>query len=98
MASGRGWRCALDHACNGHHGSFRPLVALACLDVLGVAAVWLVSYGLIGAWFPGTDEQARLASAVLVGVFYWRLYMLAFRIFLRPGLAAARQACRWRRL
>ena len=67
-----------------------PLVALACLDVLGVAAVWLVSYGLIGAWFPGTDEQARLASAVLVGVFYWRLYMLAFRIFLRPGLAQAR--------
>ena len=67
-----------------------PLVALACLDVLGVAAVWLVSYGLIGAWFPGTDEQARLASAVLAGVFYWRLYMLAFRIFLRPGLAQAR--------
>ena len=67
-----------------------PLVALACLDVLGVAAVWLVSYGLIGAWFPGTDEQARLAAAVLAGVFYWRLYMLAFRIFLRPGLAQAR--------
>ena len=69
---------------------FRPLIGLACLDALGVAAVWLVSYGLIGAWFPGSDEQARLAAAVLSGIFYWRLYMLAFRIFFRPALAAAR--------
>src|SRR5262245_60748071 len=69
---------------------FWPLIALACLDVLGVAAVWLASYGLIGAWFPGSDEQARFAAAVLTGIFYWRLYMLAFRIFLRPALSAAR--------
>jgi moderate conductance mechanosensitive channel len=69
---------------------FSPLIALACLDVLGVAAVWLVSYGLIGAWFPGSDGQARLAAAVLSGIFYWRLYMLAFQIFLRPRLSAAR--------
>ena len=69
---------------------FWPLIVLACLDVLGVAAVWLVSYGLIGAWFPGSDGQARLAAAVLSGIFYWRLYMLVFRIFLRPRLSAAR--------
>ncbi len=67
-----------------------PLIGIACLDALGVAAVWLVSLGLIGAWFPGSDEQARLAAAVLYGIFYWRLYMLVFRIFLRPGLSAAR--------
>ena len=69
---------------------FWPLIGIACLDALGVVAVWLVSYGLIGAWFPGSDEQARLAAAVLSGIFYWRLYMLAFRIFFRPGLSAAR--------
>ena len=79
---------------------FWPLIGIACLDALGVAAVWLVSYGLIGAWFPGSDEQARLAAAVLSGIFYWRLYMLAFRIFFRPGLSAARlvEARRCRRM
>jgi small-conductance mechanosensitive channel len=71
---------------------FWPLFGLACLDVLGLAAVWLVSYGFLGIWFRGSDEQARLAAAVVSGVFFWRLYMFAFRIFFRPRLAAARLA------
>jgi hypothetical protein len=71
---------------------FWPLFGLACLDVLGLAAVWLVSYGFLGLWFRGSDEQARLAAAVVSGVFFWRLYMFVFRIFFRPGLAAARLA------
>jgi moderate conductance mechanosensitive channel len=69
---------------------FWPLFGLACLDALGLAAVWLVSYGFLGIWFRGSDEQARLAAAVVSGVFFWRLYMFAFRIFFRPRLAAAR--------
>jgi small-conductance mechanosensitive channel len=71
---------------------FWPLFGLACLDALGLAAVWLVSYGFLGVWFRGTDEQARLAAAVVGGAFLWRLYMFTFRIFLRPRLAAARLA------
>jgi small-conductance mechanosensitive channel len=69
-----------------------PLFGLGCLDALGLAAVWLVSYGFLGLWFRGTDEQARLAAAAVSGVFFWRLYMFAFRIFFRPRLAAARLA------
>jgi moderate conductance mechanosensitive channel len=71
---------------------FWPLFGLACLDALGLAAVWLVSYGFLGIWFQGSDEQARLAAAVVSGVFFWRLYMFVFRIFFRPRLAAARLA------
>ncbi len=71
---------------------FWPLFGLACLDALGLAAVWLVSYGFLGIWFRGSDEQARLAAAVVSGVFFWRLYMFVFRIFLRPQLTAARLA------
>jgi moderate conductance mechanosensitive channel len=71
---------------------FWPLFGLVCLDALGLAAVWLVSYGCLGIWFQGSDEQARLAAAVVSGVFLWRFYMFAFRIFFRPGLQAARLA------
>ena len=41
------------------------LAGLAAMDLIGLAAVWLVSYGAIGAWFPGSDPQARLAGALL---------------------------------
>ena len=48
-----------------------PLAALACLDVLGVATVWLVSYGLIGAWFPARtnrpDSRRQFSSASFTG-------------------------------
>jgi small-conductance mechanosensitive channel len=71
---------------------FWPLFGLACLDALGLAAVWLVSYGFLGLWFQGSDEPARLAAAVVFGVFLWRFYMFVFRIFFRPQLAAARLA------
>jgi hypothetical protein len=71
---------------------FWPLFGLACLDALGLAAVWLVSYGFFAIWLKGSDEQARLAAAVVSGVFLWRLYMFVFRVFFRPRLAAARVA------
>ncbi len=71
---------------------FWPLVGIACLDALGVAAVGLVGYGFLGIWFQGSDEQARLAAAVVSVVFFWRLYMFVIRIFLRPQFAAARLA------
>ena len=45
-----------------------------------------------GAWFSGTDPQSRLGAAILTSVFAWRLYMFAFRVAMRPGLAKARLA------
>jgi moderate conductance mechanosensitive channel len=63
---------------------------LLLLDGLGLAVVWLICRGAAGAWFAGTDGQDRLAVAVLTGIFAWRLYVLAFRVVLRPGLAPAR--------
>ena len=62
------------------------------MDLVGLAAVWLVSYGAIGAWFPGSDPQARLAGALLASIFSWRLYLFAFRIILRPDEPEARLA------
>ena len=73
-------------------GSLWSLVSLLLLDVVGLAGVWLVSYGAVGVWFQGGDAQALLARAILTGVFAWRLYMLAFRAVLRPELPQARLA------
>ena len=69
-----------------------PLLAILAIDLLGLAAVWLVSYGATGIWFSGSNGQAKLAALILTGIFAWRLYMLAFRVFLRPGLPGARLA------
>ncbi len=63
---------------------------LVLLDGLGLCVVWLICRGAAGAWFAGTDGQDKLAVAVLTGIFAWRLYVLAFRVVLRPGLAPAR--------
>lgn len=70
-----------------------PLIILiALVDVVALGAVWLVSYGAAGAFFHGIDGQSKLAGSVLTGLFAWRLYMLAFRVVLRPGLPGARLA------
>ena len=68
------------------------LLGLIAIDAVSLIAVWLVSYVAIGIWFPGTDHQARFAAAILAAVFSWRLYLVAFRIILRPGLPGARIA------
>jgi small-conductance mechanosensitive channel len=68
------------------------LVGLIAVDAAGLIAVWLVSYAAIGVWFPGADHQARFAAVILAAIFSWRLYLVAFRIILRPGLPGARIA------
>jgi small-conductance mechanosensitive channel len=80
LAAHEGWRAIL------------PLTGLMATDAIALAAVGLVGYGLLGAWFAGSDNQGNLAGAVLRGIFAWRLYMLAFRIVLRPDLKGARLA------
>lgn len=66
------------------------LAGLAALDGVGLLAVWLVSYGAVGAWFHPSDPQGKLAAAVLTSIFAWRLYLFAFRIALRPDETGAR--------
>lgn len=68
------------------------LLLLLGLDAVGLFALWVVSYGLVAAWFAGPGPQARLAAFILASLFSWRLYMVAFRFALRPALAGARLA------
>jgi small-conductance mechanosensitive channel len=63
---------------------------LALMDALGVFAVWLICHGAVGAWFTGATGQDKLAAAVLLGIFSWRLYVLLFRIVLQPDMPNAR--------
>ena len=68
------------------------LAGLAVIDGLAVLAVWLVGYAALVALFSGADTQSRFATAVLRSLLDWRLYMLAFRLVLRPDLPGARLA------
>jgi small-conductance mechanosensitive channel len=70
--------------------SLASLAALALLDGLGVAAVWLICHAATGAWFAGELGQDKFATAVLTAIWEWRLFVLLFRIILQPRLPAAR--------
>ncbi|WP_262031734.1 mechanosensitive ion channel family protein [Microvirga sp. Mcv34] len=81
-------RIAADHDRVG----LGSLIGLAVIDAIAVGAVWLVGYGAVAIWFSGTGAQSQLAMLVLAGILTWRLYMLAFRLVLRPDLPDARLA------
>ena len=81
---------AADTAPERGLSSLFNLGILAILDGLGVLAVWLIITGAQAVLFPGTTGQDRFATAVLSGIFWWRLYVLVFRILLQPDLPAAR--------
>ncbi|TXL76750.1 mechanosensitive ion channel family protein [Vineibacter terrae] len=70
--------------------SLANLGALAFLDGLGVVALWLVGRAEVGLWFSGSAVQDKVAAGVMTAIVYWRLYILVFRIVLRPGLPPAR--------
>ncbi|MBS7543572.1 mechanosensitive ion channel family protein [Ancylobacter oerskovii] len=72
--------------------SLWALAALVSLDVLILAGVWLVTHAMIVGFFEGQIPQAHLGYLVLTSVFYWRLYVLVFRIALRPNMPQARLA------
>lgn len=70
--------------------SLEYLGTLLLLDAVGVFAFWLVGRGFVALWFAGTSIPDRFAAALLLGLLFWRLYLLLFRAVLRPRLAAAR--------
>ena len=43
------------------------LIGLLATDAIALAAVGLVGYGMLGAWFGGGDNQSGFARAVLTG-------------------------------
>ncbi|MFT0859317.1 mechanosensitive ion channel domain-containing protein [Ancylobacter sp. G4_0304] len=72
--------------------SLWALTGLVSLDIAILAVVWLAVHAVIVGLFGGPEPQARLGFLLLTSLFNWRLYMLAFRVTLRPGLPQARLA------
>lgn len=63
---------------------------MALIDGLGVLVVWLVYRVAVHFWFAGASVQDGFAAAFLLAIVYWRLYVFAFRLVVRPALPAAR--------
>lgn len=72
--------------------SIWALSALVSLDLIVLMGLWLATHAIVVGLFSEQEPQARLGYLVLTSVFYWRLYLVAFRIALRPGLPPARLA------
>jgi small-conductance mechanosensitive channel len=68
------------------------VAALALLDGLAVVALWMVVHLALGALFAKAGAQTQFAAIVLKGLVTWRMFLLFFRLFLRPELAAVRIA------
>ena len=73
-------------------GGFWRVAALALLDALAFVALWAVAHLALGAVFANAGAQTQFAAVVLNGLVTWRMFMLLFRLFLRPDMAAARIA------
>ena len=73
-------------------GGMWRVAVLAILDGLAVLALWLVVHLALGTFFAKAGVQTRFAAIVLTGLVTWRLFLLFFRLYLRPELAAVRLA------
>ncbi|MEJ1158285.1 mechanosensitive ion channel family protein [Prosthecomicrobium sp. N25] len=73
-------------------GAGRLVLARLAMDIAAVAALWIVSQGAIGTFFPGKTPQDRLAAGVLETLLQWRIVAMVFRVILRPGIPVARIA------
>jgi small-conductance mechanosensitive channel len=73
-------------------GMLWRVAALARLDGLALLALWMVVHQAIGTWFAEAGVQTQVASIVLNSLVTWRLYLLFFRLYVRPALPAARIA------
>ncbi|WP_186002851.1 mechanosensitive ion channel family protein [Mycobacterium sp. KBS0706] len=73
-------------------GGLWRVAALALLDGFAVVAVWLVVHLALGAVFAKAGLQTQFAAIVLKSLVTWRTFMLLFRLYLRPDLAAVRIA------
>ncbi len=86
-------RLAAPHAGVPQSGAPSPygtLLLLAALDALALAALWIAAQILQNAGLAANEGQTRLAGLTLTAFYFWRLYLLIFRVLLRPDLPAAR--------
>ncbi len=83
-------RIAASAAASFGTRSLVSLATLAMFDGVGVLLVWLVCRVAGSLWFNGDTVQDSLGTSVLSAFFYWRLYVLGFRLIVRPALPAAR--------
>ena len=68
------------------------VAALALLDGLAVVALWMVVHLALGTLFAKAGVQTQVAAIVLRGLVTWRIFLLFFRVYLRPPLPAVRIA------
>jgi small-conductance mechanosensitive channel len=73
-------------------GSPWQLATMAIVDGLAIVALWLVVHIALSTLFNKAGAQTQVAGLVLRGLVSWRLFMLLFRLYLRPDLAVARIA------
>lgn len=73
-------------------GGLWRVAALAFLDALAVAALWLLAQVALGSLFARAGFQTGVAGIVLHGLVTWRMFLLLFRLYLRPDQPAMRIA------
>jgi small-conductance mechanosensitive channel len=73
-------------------GGLWRVAALALLESLAVVALWMVAHLALGALFAKAGAQTQFAAIVLKGLVTWRMFLLLFRLYLRPELTAVRIA------
>jgi moderate conductance mechanosensitive channel len=73
-------------------GRLRHAAALALLDGLAFSGLWIVAHVALGTLFADAGAQTQFAASVLGALVTWRTFLLFFRVYLRPDLAAVRIA------
>ncbi len=73
-------------------GKLWRVAALALMDGLAFVALWIVAHLALNAIFANAGAQTQFAAIVLRGLVAWRLFLLFFRLYLRPELAPVRIA------
>ncbi|MGH6880478.1 MAG: hypothetical protein ACREFM_06140, partial [Hypericibacter sp.] len=73
-------------------GGLWRVAAVAFLDALAVVALWLLVQVALGSLFARAGFQTEVAGIVLRGLVTWRMFLLLFRLYLRPDLQVMRIA------
>jgi small-conductance mechanosensitive channel len=73
-------------------GGLWRVAAVAFLDALALVALWLLVQVALGSLFARAGFQTEFAGIVLRGLVTWRMFLLLFRLYLRPDLPVMRIA------
>jgi moderate conductance mechanosensitive channel len=73
-------------------GKLWRVAVLALMDGLAFVALWIVAHLALNAIFANAGAQTQFAAIALRGLVAWRMFLLFFRLYLRPALAPVRIA------